>query len=95
MPLNVSILVRERRWQTMSKERRVLELVPPSCQITHETVICHGHECGYCHGNGYFWGRDANWESVKVPCPICQGKKEMKAIIEITWLPDNEKTTKK
>lgn len=79
----------------MSKERRVLELVAPSCQVTHEKIVSQGHECGYCHGNGYFWGRDANWESVKVPCPICQGKKEMKAIIEITWLPNNEKTTKK
>lgn len=78
----------------MSKERKVIELNPPSYKGNHERIISQGHECEYCHGNGWFWGRDANWEGVKVTCPVCLGDKQMKAIVEITWLPNGSKIIK-
>ncbi len=71
----------------MSKEKRTIEIEPPGIHGTAERLVSTGHTCGYCHGNGWFWGEDETKEDVKVPCPICQGKREVDAVIDIHWFP--------
>lgn len=73
----------------MSSEQRTISLFPPTLKgRAHELIVSEDHECPYCHGNGWLWGRGKDWEGVKVTCPVCQGVGRMKAIVEITWLPD-------
>lgn len=28
----------------------------------HELIVSEDHECPYCHGNGWLWGRGKDWE---------------------------------
>lgn len=71
----------------MSKVDRMIELKPLSHGDTRETLGSVGHRCEYCQGNGYFWGVDELGKNVKKPCPICKGKQELDAIINVTWKP--------
>lgn len=71
----------------MSKVDRMIELKPSITGNTREKLVSVRHRCEYCQGNGYFWGKDEIGEDVKVPCKVCQGKKELDAIIDITWKP--------
>ena len=59
----------------MSEESRMITVRAPHGHITHERLVLHGLRCGYCQGNGWFWGLDEIGESVKEPCPICKGRK--------------------
>ena len=69
----------------MSKERRMIEIAPPRGHMTSERIVSKGHSCGYCYGNGFFWGEDAYGESEKTPCPICKGRKTVDATVTIEW----------
>lgn len=71
----------------MSKINRNVELTPPDCQSTTEKLVSVGHCCEYCHGNGWFWGEDEHGEDIHVDCPVCQGHKEVDAVIDIKWQP--------
>lgn len=71
--------------KTMSKINRMVELVPPRIKSASERLVSRGHACGYCHGNGYFWGSDTCGENEKVPCPICLGRKTVDAVVTIEW----------
>lgn len=75
----------------MSKVDRMIELKPDRTGDTREVLVSVGHRCEYCQGNGYFWGVDKIGKHVKTPCPICQGKKELDAVIGIQWKPTCKK----
>lgn len=74
----------------MSKEKRIIEIAPPRGHMTSEHLISKGHSCGYCYGNGFFWGEDDYGKSVKHPCPVCNGSKEVDAVINIRWRASND-----
>ena len=69
----------------MSEEIRMLTLRAPHGHITHERLVVHGLRCGYCQGNGWFWGHDEIGESVKEPCPICKGSGRLDAVVTVEW----------
>ena len=69
----------------MSKIDRMVELTPPRIKTATERLGSKGHPCGYCHGNGFFWGLDTYGESEKTPCPICQGRGAVDAVVTIKW----------
>lgn len=75
----------------MSKQQPVLLISPPLFPKEHPTeqVVFGGVPCGYCHGNGWFGGIDElTHERVKEICPVCKGKKKLKAVVTINWLAD-------
>lgn len=74
----------------MSKEVKLVGLVPPSYKQSKELVVSKGHTCGYCHGNGWFWGRDEFGDSVKNACPVCEGSGMLDAVVTIEWKPSNK-----
>ena len=54
-----------------------------------ETITSNGHLCGYCHGNGFFWGEQLR-EYVKKNCPVCNGSGKLDAVITIEWKPSKK-----
>ena len=45
----------------MSRIKKQLEICPPAymCKGTNrENFVSTGHKCGYCKGNGWFWGTE-------------------------------------
>lgn len=74
----------------MSKQVREVELVPPSRHQNKEMIVSKGHNCGYCQGNGWFWGRDEFGDSIKNPCPICEGSGMVDALVTIEWKPSRK-----
>lgn len=71
----------------MSKTKQVLELSSPSMKTRHERLTGLVQQCNYCCGNGWFWSRDGAYNSVKVPCPMCEGTGNMQPVITIEWKP--------
>ena len=69
----------------MSKTRQILELSVPSLKTKHERVVGMVQECGYCCGSGWFWGTDEWGESVKTPCPLCDGTGCLRPEVTIDW----------
>lgn len=49
-----------------------------------------GYSCGLCQGNGWFLDPDIVNERVKKPCPSCGGTGQVKAIVNVEWVPDGE-----
>lgn len=74
----------------MSKEVKFVALVPPSHEQVKELVMSKGHTCGYCHGNGWFWGIDEFHDRVKNTCPLCGGSGMLDAVVTIEWKPSNK-----
>ena len=73
----------------MSRILKQLELVTPSFMSkgrNREMLVSPGHKCGYCQGNGWFWGEEHH-ESVKVNCPVCGGSGQLDAIVTVDWKP--------
>lgn len=71
----------------MSRTRQILELSSPTAKTRHERLTGLVQQCNYCCGNGWFWGLDEFRESVKAPCPMCEGAGMMRPEIEINWKP--------
>lgn len=72
----------------MSRIRRYVEIMPPTIKSDTDVLVSPGHRCGYCQGNGWFWKqKDDERDAVKEPCPICNGKGEVDAVITIKWQP--------
>ena len=69
----------------MSKIARRIELRPPSVKTTEERIVSKGHNCEYCHGDGYFVGCNYKGQSENDPCPICGGSGKVDAVINIEW----------
>lgn len=45
----------------MSRIKKQLEICPPAYMCkgpNRENFVSTGHKCGYCKGNGWFWGTD-------------------------------------
>lgn len=45
----------------MSGIKKQLEICPPAYMCkgpNRENFVSTGHKCGYCKGNGWFWGTD-------------------------------------
>ena len=45
----------------MSRIKKQLEICPPAymCKGSNrENFVSTGHKCGYCKGNGWFWGTE-------------------------------------
>ena len=73
--------------------KRDMIIVTPSETVgaghMEETFASAGHRCGYCHGNGFFWGEEG-CEPVKTDCPVCRGSGKLDAVITIEWKPSKE-----
>ena len=69
----------------MGEESRMILVRAPHGRMTHERLLLRALRCGYCQGNGWFWGVDDMGESVKKPCPICKGRKVVDAEVNIDW----------
>lgn len=80
----------------MSKNRQVITVSPPLFLKENgrkEQMFSKGHVCSHCHGNGWFWRLpDDERESVKSPCPICNGSGKLDAVITIEWVPSSERS---
>ncbi|MCS2501400.1 hypothetical protein NXV80_07770 [Bacteroides ovatus] len=47
----------------MSGIKKQLEICPPAYMCkgpNRENFVSTGHKCGYCKGNGWFWGTENN-----------------------------------
>lgn len=47
----------------MSKIEKQLDICPPAYMgkgMNRENFVSTGHKCGYCKGNGWFWGTDVH-----------------------------------
>ena len=55
----------------MSRIKKQLEICPPAYMCkrpNRENFVSTGHKCGYCKGNGWFWGTEkGSREDVHVP----------------------------
>lgn len=69
----------------MSKTKQILEISSPTMKTVRERLTGLVQQCNYCCGNGWFWGRDEYGESIKNPCPICEGTGKMRPEITIEW----------
>lgn len=69
----------------MSHECNMIIVSAPTMRTTFETLAIRGLKCGYCQGNGYFWGHDELGESEKRPCPICKGSGKVDAEVRIDY----------
>lgn len=78
----------------MSRIKKQLEICPPAYMCkgpNRENFVSTGHKCGYCKGNGWFWGtEEGSREDVHVSCPVCGGSGELDAIITVDWKPSNK-----
>lgn len=72
---------------SMSKKQPILFVQPPMFPNEQpvERMELGGFKCTYCHGNGWFWGLDEYGEHIKQECPVCKGKKRLKAVVTIEW----------
>jgi len=71
----------------MSKTRQILDLSSPTIKTRHERIIGFVQQCNYCCGNGWFWGLDEYHETIKAPCPICEGTGKVRPEITVEWKP--------
>lgn len=69
----------------MSRISRMIEVSAPCMRVDRESLTLHGLSCGYCQGNGYFWGLDEMGQGEKKPCPICKGKGVLDAEVTIRY----------
>lgn len=77
----------------MSNVKKQLEICPPAYMCkgpNRENFVSTGHVCGYCRGNGWFWGEDELGERVKRDCPVCKGSGGLDAIITVDWKPTSK-----
>ena len=78
----------------MSRIKKQLEICPPAYMCkgpNRENFVSTGHKCGYCKGNGWFWGtEEGSREDVHVSCPVCGGSGELDAIITVDWKPSSK-----
>ena len=76
----------------MSAKSDIIKITPSECVGVgnmKETITSNGHLCGYCHGNGFFWGEQLR-EYVKKNCPVCNGSGKLDAVITIEWKPSKK-----
>lgn len=71
----------------MSRMKRMIDLRPDPSGGLRETLVSVGHRCERCKGSGFYWSVDAAGNSTKMPCKVCGGKRELDAVISITWKP--------
>jgi RecJ-like exonuclease len=77
----------------MSEINKEILLAPPMFLNidSKENKTSSGHQCSYCHGNGFFWKvKEDIKERYKEACPVCKGSGKLKAAITIEWLPDKD-----
>lgn len=72
----------------MSAKQQALLLSPPLFpdEYPTEEEVFHGIPCAHCHGNGWFWGMDE-----KRNCPVCKGTGILKAVVTVSWEPDEKR----
>jgi DnaJ-class molecular chaperone len=75
----------------MSVLKQMMDIQSPRRNNPIEIIEGEKQPCGYCSGNGFFWGRDEYGEGVKKTCPLCNGTKYVQPEIAITWKPVNNK----
>jgi DnaJ-class molecular chaperone len=71
----------------MSEKKHYIEIEPSSIGEMVEGIYSPGHMCRYCNGAGYFWRADKPGGAEKQPCPVCEGKGELDAMVTIEWIP--------
>lgn len=79
----------------MSRECNMIMVSAPTWATPREQLTIRGLKCGYCHGNGYFWGMDETGEGVKRGCPICHGSGKVDAEITIDYKPIKQQEDEK
>lgn len=76
----------------MSKKNQVLLITPPLFPREHhcETETFSGLPCTYCHGNGWIPTLGERNEHERTACPVCKGRKKLKAVVTVKWMPDGQ-----
>ena len=74
----------------MSRIKKQLAICPPRLYVVRgpnrENFVSTGHKCGYCKGNGWFWGtEEGSREDVHVSCRCVAVAGELDAIITVDW----------
>lgn len=80
----------------MSKDKITIDVSVPDVIIPNRNkellgIACkevfhsNGHQCTYCHGNGYSWSDDDCGEYYKKECPVCKGSGKLNAVITVEW----------
>lgn len=69
----------------MSKMKQILELSSPTLKTKTERIVGSVQRCNYCSGNGWFWGQAKLGDTVKIPCPMCEGSGLMHPVVTIEW----------
>lgn len=74
----------------MSRKKSIVEIDPRSVRYgaTKELFVLNQFRCGYCDGNGFYWG-DKDGERRKEVCPVCKGDGELDAVVSVVWKPSN------
>lgn len=76
----------------MCKKQQTLLITPPLFPKVHsyEMETFHGIKCSYCHGNGWIPTLGDRNEPERDTCPVCKGNKNLKAVVTVKWLPDEQ-----
>ena len=76
----------------MSKQVQILMVSPPNLTKgnIYEMKTFQGFTCSYCHGNGWIPALGERNDREQRTCPVCNGRKILKACITIKWMPDEE-----
>lgn len=72
----------------MSKRSTIITVEPPVYNTDTEHIEIQNYTCPYCFGRGGWSeqiGRDKFEEHT---CKVCDGAKNIKAVITIEWKPD-------
>lgn len=73
----------------MSVKKQFVEVCPGSLFAGEtEGLTLSGFICPYCSGRGGFID-DFSPEPKETECPHCKGTGQLKALVQIAWLPDN------
>lgn len=75
----------------MSKKSAIITIEPPVYKVDTEKLEETGFPCPYCFGLGGWVEQIGRNEYFEKKCPVCQGAKQIKAVITIGWLPDFNK----
>ena len=72
----------------MSRKSIVITVEPPSYKTDTEKIEISGVVCPYCSGCGGWSEQVGRDQFVDHICNVCKGKKKIKAVITVDWIPD-------
>ena len=75
------------KYEIMSRNRKIIEILPPEGGLYSERDVLTGFKCPSCSGRGWHWDYCGR-ESSQIACPRCSGSGKLRAGINIEWEAD-------